>query len=562
MMHDNTHRRTSHAGMPDAPRQRLVVVALLFAAAFLTIGLRTLELGLDGAGITPAVARTFTAVTETPPRADIVDRNGVLLAGNLPTQSLYAHPARVLEPDLAAERLAQVLPGRSLAVLRAQLNSSATFVWIARHLTPEKVWRVNALGIPGLHFKPDQKRVYPHGEMLAHVLGFMTDDGRPLAGVEKAFDQRLSDPAHLDAPLSLSIDLRVQHALADEIGRVMARHDAKAGAGLVLNIRSGETLALASLPAFDPNRPATAGDSTRLNRVTNGVYELGSTFKTFTLATALETGTVQLSDRIDARTPLKVGGYAIRDDHPRNRMLSVPEIYAYSSNIGASRIALEMGAQTQRDFLARLGLLSPPVYELPELAAPLTPARWRESSVATISYGHGIAVTPLQLAVATAAILNDGVLVPATLVAQSGDERSAARSVLSPATSRTMRKLMRVAVLEGTGGKADIAGYRVGGKTATAEKAVAGGYAEDALLSSFIGAFPIDDPRYLVFILIDEPKGVEATFGFAGGGWTAAPAVGRVIERIAPMLGVFPEPDQPALYQEAAMLVTEEEQAQ
>lgn len=560
MTRDSIRRMTAQASIPDALRQRLVVVALLFAAAFMTIGIRTLELGLDGVQTAPIVAHRPAMMTETPPRADIVDRNGVMLAGNLPTQSLYAHPARVLEPELAAERLAQALPGRSLAVLKARLDSSAPFVWIARHLTPEQIWRVNALGIPGVHFKPDLKRVYPQGDMLTHVLGFMTDDGRPLAGIETAFDQRLSDPAHLGAPLRLSIDVRVQHALSDEIGRVMALHDAKAGAGLVLDIRSGETLALTSLPSFDPHRPDTASEISRLNRVTNGVYELGSTFKTFTLATALETGTVRLADRIDARKPLKVGGFAIRDDHPRNRILSVPEVYAYSSNIGASRIALEMGAATQREYLGRLGLLSPPVYELPGLAAPLTPARWRDSSVATVSYGHGIAVTPLQLAVATAAILNDGVLVPATLVAQSGDARSDARSVLSPATSRTMRKLMRVAVLEGTGGKADIAGYRVGGKTATAEKAVAGGYAKNALLSSFIGAFPIDDPSYLVFVMIDEPKGVQATFGFAGGGWTAAPAVGRVIERIAPMLGIFPAPDRPALYHEAVMLITNERQ--
>lgn len=548
--------------LPDAMRQRLVVVALLFAVAFTTIGVRTLDLGLDGSGPARQTARATAASTEAPPRADIVDRNGVILATNLPTRSLYAHPAQVLNPDQAAESLAQVLPGQSAAVLRTRLNSSARFVWVARHLTPEQAWRVNALGIPGLKFKPDQKRVYPQGKLLAHVLGFTTPNGQALAGVEKAFDARLADPAHLDDPMRLSIDVRVQHALADEVGRSMTRHDARAAAGLVLDIRSGETLALASLPSFDPNRPDAARDDAWLNRVTNGVYELGSTFKTFTLAAALETGTVRLSDRIDASKPLKVGGFAIRDDHPRNRVLSVPEVYAYSSNIGASRIALEMGAATQRDFLSRLGLLSPPVYELPELAAPLTPARWRESSVATVSYGHGIAVTPLQLAVATAAILNDGVLVPATLVMQTGKERRAARSVLSPATSRTMRNLMRVAVLEGTGGKADIAGYRVGGKTATAEKAVAGGYSEDALLSSFIGAFPIDAPEYLVFILLDEPKGIDATFGFAGGGWTAAPAVGRVIERIAPMLGVFPASDPPALYREAAMLVQDEGQPQ
>ena len=524
----------------EQARNRLMVVLFLFVGGFALLGLRTVDLGLMQK-VAERERTDWSTAPVLPRRADIVDRNGVVLATNLETPSLFAVPVEVRDPEQAAAQLTAVLPDLPLADVLARLQSRKGFVWIKRQLTPTQVWNVNALGLPGLKFQQEERRVYPHGNAAAHILGFVDVDGNGLAGIEYFFDDRLSDPGRVGEELRLSLDLRVQHALNDELEKAMAMHQAAGAAGIVLNVNTGEVLAGVSLPEFDSNHAAMAPPEARFNKLTNAIYELGSTFKTFTIAAGLEFGVVDLEDSYDAVNPIRIAGFQIRDDHPKRRVLTIPEIFVYSSNIGAAKLARDIGAVRQREFLTSLGLLRPALVEVPEVGLPLFPERWREINTMTIGYGHGIAVTPLQQATALAAIVNGGVLIPATLILQSRTLQTTGRRVISQTTSDHMRALMRIAVTKGTGGFADVPGYRIGGKTGTAEKSGSGGYRRDKLVSSFVGVFPIERPKYLVFAVLDEPKGTAETHNFAGGGWVAAPAVGRVIARIAPLLGIVPE---------------------
>ncbi len=466
-------------------------------------------------------------------RAAIVDRNGVLLASSLDTVALSADPQRVIEPVEAAESLARVLPDLDAETLRRRLTGTGRFVWIHRNLTPKQQAAVNHLGIPGLSFHERESRVYPQGELLSHVLGFTDVDNRGLAGIEKRFDERLRTR---DEPLRLSIDVRMQHALHDELSRAVETYDAVGAAGVVMDARTGEVAALVSLPDFDPNRPAATPDEARFNRATLGVYELGSTFKIFNTAMALESGVTDMGGRYDASEPIRVARYTINDFHAKRRELSVPEIFIYSSNIGSAKMALEVGPAGQQAFMRKLGFLEPLDVELPETGRPQYPSKWRPINTMTISFGHGLSVTPLHLANGVATVLNGGRRLTPTLVARESAPRG--QRVLDPEVSRQVAKLMRLNTLEGSGGRADVPGYLVGGKTGTAEKAGQEGYREKALVSSFVAAFPIEAPRYVVFAMFDEPKGNESTFNYATGGWTAAPAVGRVIARLGPMAGI------------------------
>lgn len=539
-------------------RGRLMVGAVLFLLAFGLMGLRTLELGVSAPAPEKVQEERQIAVAPvTVDRADIVDRNGEILAVNLQTSSLYANPRMIKEPRAIAEQLAVILPGVSVADMEQKLASSKAFVWIKRKLTPRQKWQVNALGVPGLQFKDEEDRLYPHGRLAAHALGYVDVDGRGLSGIEHYFNDRLSDEARTGEPLRLSLDIRVQYALADELEAAMRAHQAIGAAGLVMDVNTGELIALVSLPDFDPNNVKGVSDNERFNRATKGVYELGSTFKTFTFANALDDGVATLEDGYDATKPLRVSRFLIRDDHPKERYLKLPEIFAFSSNIGTAQMALDIGADRQREFLDSVGLLTPSSLELTEVGAPMYPAAWRKVSTMTISYGHGIAVSPVQLATGISAMVNGGRRNEATLVRNAGGWRQG-HQVINGATSRQIRQLLRLAVTKGTGGGSDAPGYRVGGKTGTAEKAVGGGYDRKALISSFIGIYPMDDPQYAVFALLDEPKGTKATHGFASGGWVAAPVVKNVILRTAPMLGILPKQEDEQLYQRIALMIDED----
>jgi cell division protein FtsI (penicillin-binding protein 3) len=518
-------------------RTRLLVTAGLFAVAFAVIALRLVDVTLVKPTGETRLARNHVAGKVEASRADIVDRNGVLLATTLVSPSLFANPKQILDAREATKKLIGVLPDLSEAEVLAKLTSDRSFVWLKRHLTPRQQFEVNRLGVPGFAFEREERRVYPDGNLVAHVLGYSGIDNKGLAGIERGFDDILKERKE---PLQLSIDLRLQHILHEELTRGVQDFTALGGAGIVMDVRSGEVLALVSLPDFDPNKSSTATPETTFNRVTLGTYEMGSIFKTFTAAMALDAHTTTLAGSYDASHPITVGRFVIHDYHNMHRWLSVPEIFEYSSNIGAARMAMDAGSDRFKEFLGRLGLLRAPAFEIPEIGAPTVPSPWREVSTMTIAFGHGISVSPLQVAIAASAVVNGGILHQATLVKPPQGYVPAGQQVMSARTSEDMRRLMRLVVEQGTGKDAAAPGYLVGGKTGTAEKVSGKGYAHKALLSSFLGAFPINNPRYLVLAIIDEPHGNAKSHGFATGGWTAAPVVGRSVARMAPLLGVDP----------------------
>jgi len=523
----------------ETGRNRLLVAATVISMVFAVIVGRLVDLTvLHGVGeprLESALPQTGTATA----RANIVDRNGIILATSLPTTSLYADPTRVLDAVEAAERLSQILPSTTPEGLIRKLSGNGRFVWLARNLTPQETFEINRLGIPGVAFQRGERRVYPHGQLAAHVLGLTNVDGRGIAGLEKQYDQVLRVGSE---PVALSIDIRMQAVLREEMLAAVREFKAIGAAGLVLDSETGEITAMVSLPDYDPNEPDGMSDDAGFNRATKGVYEMGSTFKLFTAAMALDTGTVGLADGYDARQPLRVARFTINDFHAKKRWLSVPEIILHSSNIGAAKMAVDVGTASQRDYLKKFGLLRAPDLELPEIGRPLVPSPWRPINTMTISYGHGIAVSPVQLTNAIATLVNGGIHREPTILKRIGETRPGNR-VLTAETSDQIRGLMRLVVAHGTGRKADVPGYLVGGKTGTAEKQKGRGYAKSAKISSFVGAFPIDDPRFVVFVMIDEPVGNKRTFNYATGGWVAAPVVGRIVQRIAPMNGIAPNPE-------------------
>ncbi len=516
-------------------RNRIVMAAAGFLGLFALMGLRIMGLALSG----PEDHSFLSASREADrPRADIVDRRGQLLATDLSVWAAYADPAKIWDPDETAELLGTVLPDLDVEATRARLARGGRFVWIGRELTPQEKYDIHNLGLPGIDFVPERKRFYPHRDTLAHVLGYADIDGQGISGVELAFERAIAGRTHADEPVALSIDLRVQHSLHNELAEAMGRFRAKGAAGVIMNVHTGEVLAMVSLPSFDPNLVALASDNAKFNRATAGVYELGSTMKAFTVATALDTRTVSLEDGYDASEPIRYGRFRIRDFHPENRYLTVPEIFYHSSNIGTARMALDITTPVQQEYLNRFGMLTRPTLELPEVAAPLLPPRWGDIETMTISYGHGIAVSPLQMAVGAAALVNGGCLPEPTILPRA--RPAPCNRVISEETSQTMLRLLRQVVEEGTGKKADVTGFPVAGKTGTAEKARAGGYARRSLITSFMGAFPANAPDYVVYVVLDEPRGTRETFNFATAGWNAAPVAGQVVARVAPLIGVRP----------------------
>ncbi len=539
-------------------RGRLMVLSFAFIVAFGVLIARLTEVAIlrDDVSRTPVAQ----AESESLSRVDVTDRNGEILATDLRGTSLYADARVIWDPIEAAQSLAKVVSGIDVNAVARKLGTRQAFVWIKRGLSARERDQVHDLGIPGLYFRDEPRRVYPNGRTAAHVLGYVSVDNRGLAGVEHGLDDVISDKARDGRPVALALDLRVQHALQDELGRAMLTFHAIGAAGIVMHVDSGEVLALCSLPDFDPNDFAQASDDSLFNRATLGVFEMGSTFKTFTTAMALDSGKVTLASRYDARKPLQVGRFTISDFHPENRWLTVPEIFMHSSNIGSAEMALDVGTDAQKAFLAKLGLMQPLITEIREAGIPLMPRQWRDLETMTVGYGHGIAVSPLQVAMAGSAVVNGGKLVRPTLLRRSGGEDVPFTRVISEETSRQMRDLLRLVVTSGTGTRADVAGYPVAGKTGTAEKARGGGYAHTKLLSSFLGVFPAQHPEYLVLIILDEPQGTKQTFGYATAGWTAAPTAGNVIRRIAPMLNVPVTPNEPAAHAPTTMAAYEEAQ--
>jgi cell division protein FtsI (penicillin-binding protein 3) len=523
----------------ETGRSRLLIGAALFALAFIAICGRLVDVTLFEDGIDPRTAGQPSLAAPVAERADIVDRNGVVLATSLQTASLFANPRQIRDVAEAAKELAATIPELSVAELKAKLSTDKTFVWLQRNLTPRQELDVSRLGIMGLYFQADERRVYPMGALTGHVVGFTDIDDKGLGGIEQSFDDVLAGGRH---PVQLSLDVRIQQILRQELQRGIDDFTGIGGAGIVLDAQTGEILALVSLPDFDPNQIGSATPDQRFNRATLGVYEMGSTFKTLNTAMALDSGKIKMTDAFDAAHPIQIGRYTIHDFEPMHRALSVPEIFMYSSNIGAARMAMLIGIDAQKAFMAKFGMLRPVSLELPELGKPQYPANWRPINNMTIAFGQGIAVSAVHVVSAVAAMVNGGIIRPATLIKRSPDEVSDGQRVISSDTSAKMRELLRLVVQAGTGKSADAPGYLVGGKTGTAQKQKGHGYEANARLASFIGAFPMNAPRYVVFVMVDEPHPNAHSYGFATGGWVAAPVVSRVVQRMAPMLGLPPIP--------------------
>ncbi len=542
-MTDSSHSRRVHLEGArkealEISRSRLVVTSVLFAVAFAVISGRLVELAVFEDPQVRATATASRTVVQSNSRADILDRNGILLATSVPAASVYANPRHLLDPRDAARRIVTVLPEVNEERLFRRLNSERTFVWIRRNITPNQQFAINALGLPGIYFRRTERRVYPHGSLTSHVVGTTDIDAKGLTGIERSFDRRLQDS---EQALALSLDVRVQSVVRRALDTAIEKFSAVGGAGIVVDVTNGEVLALVSLPDFEPHFGGDVTAEARFNRVTKGVYEMGSTFKLFTTAMALDTGTVGLNGGFDATRPLRVARFVINDYHAKKRWLSVPEILVHSSNIGAAKMALAVGTKSQQAYLRALGLTRKAELELPEIGVPLIPSPWRRISTMTISYGHGIAVSPLQMANGVAALVNGGILRDATLALGAPDAAPAGVQVIKTGTSMKMRRLMRLVVRRGTGKNAEVEGYLVGGKTGTADKPTAGGYAASRrVISSFVGAFPIDRPRYVVLAMLDEPKGTAETFGYATGGWVAAPVVREIVAALGPMMGMAP----------------------
>jgi len=541
----------------DKSAGRIRFIALAMALAYVGIGVKLVSLGVSHDP--PQTLRVAADQAVSGARPDLLDRNGEILATDVKTMSVFAEPRRIIDKDEAVELITAVLPDVDAKELRERLGSKKGFVWVKRQVTAKEQEEIFHLGLPGVGFLPENKRVYPNGPIGAHVIGFVDTDNIGIAGMEKYLDQQsltdphvpgfVLDPAALK-PVKLSLDLRATHALRDELVAGLARFKAKAAAGAILDVTTGEVIALESLPDFDPNDPADfIKDPTRINRLNVGVYEMGSTFKALSLAMALDSGKVTLNSRIDARDSLRYGHFTIHDFHATHRVLTVPEVFTHSSNIGAARLALMVGVEGHQAFLRKMGQLDRLRTELPESAEPLVPKRWGELNTMTIAFGQGLNVAPLQAMMAVAALVNGGNMMTPTFLPRSGaDALTASRPVISPQTSESMRYLMRSNATHGSAGFANIPGYYVGGKTGTADKIVNGHYSQDKVFTTFMAVAPADKPKYLYLVMYDEPQGLPEDGGYHTAAYNSGRTTGKLIARVEPLEGVPPAdhfPDQP-----------------
>ena len=552
--------RLRHEEMHDKSRMRaegrLLVMGAAFAVAFGAIGFRMATLAGTVAEEPRAVVAGNPIIGQ---RADIVDRNGRILATNLETHSLYAHPRDMVDPAYAATELARIFPELKQEDLVEKFTGERKFVWVRKQISPEQMQAVHDIGSPGLLFGPREMRLYPNGPIAAHILGGASY-GREgvhsaevigVAGVERKFDDQLRDPAREGEPLQLSIDLTVQAAMEEVLGGGMSIMNAKGAAAVLMDVHTGEILSMASLPDFDPNnrpRVLTQGDqsdSPLFNRAVQGVYELGSTFKIFAIAQAMELGLINPNTMIETKGPMKWGRFKIRDFHDYGAELSATDVIVKSSNIGTARVALMIGGERQRDFLTRLGFAAATPVEMSEApsGAPLLPRQWSDISTMTISYGHGLSSSPLHLATGYASLLNGGTRVEPTLIKR--DHAQSGPRVVRAEISERARDMLRQVVVRGTASFGEVPGYEVGGKTGTADKPKenGGGYYDDKVIATFASVFPANDPKYVLIVTLDEPSENSGDKPRRTAGWTAVPIAAEMIRRTAPLLGLRPQVD-------------------
>ncbi|MEM8776387.1 MAG: penicillin-binding protein 2 [Pseudomonadota bacterium] len=550
--------RARHEEMRDDARlraeSRLLILTVLFLFGFGVIGGRMGVLAQSE----PSEPRADAAGAEIiAQRADIVDRQGRILATNFETHSLYAQPRQMVEPERTAEALVEIFPDLDVKRLKKDFTGKRKFLWVKKQLSPEQRQAVHDIGEPGLLFGPREMRLYPNGRLAAHVLGG-SSFGREgvhaaevigVAGVEKYFDNRLRDPAEGHQPLTLSLDLSVQSAMERVLKGGMVLMNAKGAAAVLMDVHTGEVIALASLPDFDPNErpnPLVKGnpaDSPLFNRAVQGVYELGSVFKPFTVAQALELNLVNPTTELDTKGPMRWGKYKIRDYRDNGPSLSVTDVLVKSSNIGTARMALMIGAPRQKQFLERFGFFKPTSLEIVEATggAPLLPSKWSELSTMTISYGHGLSLSPLHIAAGFATLANGGHLVKPTLLRVPRHQQGP-RVVSERAAEKTM-KMMREVVAQGTATMARVEGYEIAGKTGTADKPKpsGGGYYKDKVISTFASVFPANDPQYVLVVALDEPVETSGSEPRRTAGWTAVPVSSEITRRVAPLLGLRPK---------------------
>jgi len=539
--------------------QRLMVAMIVYVAIIALIVLRILWLAAFG----DHAGRKQNVTALVPERGDIVDREGHPLARTIDAWTISIHPRKVIGSKLELARaLARLMPERDEATYFAMLRSDKPFYYLQRRAPPRLVQAVNALGEPGLAIDREPDRLYPQTSLAAHVVGYTDVDGNGMAGAERAFQDLLSDPARRGQALTLSISSRVQQALENELNAAMSEFSAIGAAGVIMDIHTGEVLAMTSLPQLNPNVAGSGSPEARFNRATLGVYELGSTFKPFTVAMAMDAGVIKsFGQMYPCPQELHAYGQTVHDTHPYGRACSVAEIMKESSNIGTAQIADKLGRERQKAFLKKMGFLDPIGIELKEKGRTLTPGkRWGPFETMTVGFGHAVAVTPLHLATGYATLFNGGIYRPATILkVERGHPVPKGHRVFSEDTSYRMRALLRLVVTQGTGKKADAPGYRVGGKTGTAEKLIGGRYTSAAVVTSFAGVFPMDEPRYVMVVMLDDPKATPKTYGFHTAGWNVAPVVSRTISRIAPMLGVRPDKNREPNMAEVLPFVHESE---
>ena len=537
----------------DRSGARVRTIALGLFVAYAGLGVKLLVLGLSHDP--PQTLKTAADDAISGARPDLLDRNGAILATDVKTMSVFAEPNRIIDIDEAVELITAVLPDVNAKELRQRLSSKKGFIWVKRQITPKEQAEIFHLGLPGVGFLPENKRIYPNGPIGAYVIGYVNEDNVGIAGMEKYLDeQSLTDP-HVPGftvdpdrlkPVRLSIDLKATHALRDELVDGMDRFHARAAAGMIIDVNTGEVIALESLPDFDPNDPSDAQDPSKINRINVGVYEMGSTFKALSLAMALDSGKVTLGSHVDARESLRYGRFTIHDFHATHRMLTVPEVFTHSSNIGAARLALMVGVEGHKAFLKKMGQLDRLRTELPESAEPLVPKHWGLLNTMTIAFGQGLNVAPIQAVMAVCALVNGGTMMKPTFLPRTQAEADkAGHRVISEQTSESMRYLMRSNATHGSASFANIPGYYVGGKTGTADKIIHGHYSQNRVFNTFMAITPADKPKYLYLTIYDDPQALPEDHGYHTAAYNAGRVAGALIRRVEPLEGVPPRKEPP-----------------
>jgi cell division protein FtsI (penicillin-binding protein 3) len=531
------------SALEDA-RSRLQIISYLIMLGFIIVGIRVFDLTTIQGQFAPKDANETVPLARevnryAPMRSDIYDRNGVLLATSLNTSSLFVDPARVVDPVVSAKALVEILPSLTYEDVLKKMKGKGRFSWLKRNITPDEQYKILHIGEPGFGFRQERRRMYPQGNLTSHIVGYTNVDGKGLAGIERSFNNHLSDG---DGPLNTSLDVRVQHIVYRELSKAIKKFSGTGGAAIVLDITTGEVIAAVSLPDFDPHFPNAVDKEATFNRLTLGVYELGSTFKLFSTAAFLERNKGNIGYKFDARAPLQRYGFQIRDYRAKNQLFTAAEVFMYSSNIGSALMAENVGTDYLVNFYKDLGLLAAPKIAIDEVGRPIIPKPWRDVHSLTASYGHGLAVSPLQLVSGAASVLGGGLKVdPQFLRVDKQTKKSAEIRVLSPEISEKMRQLMRLVVTDGTAKSADVDGYAVGGKTGTAEQPGAGGYNRRKLISSILSVFPANDPKFIIYVMVQDPVGIKETYNYATGGWVAAPVVKEIVTNLGPLLNIAPQ---------------------